>query len=109
MHQFIKDIMHSNKATYLKEEQLNKLIEDIEFARDILKNKYTYCKECDDYYLTQSFFRTTEEKEEKVCVYEDPINSGGNDYELRKMIYTYSVCPKNHKKVITEIENKIDW
>lgn len=104
MHQFIKDIILSKKTSSKKKEELNKLTEDIELARDIINEVYTYCEECDDYYLTKSFTPVAEEKEENVCVYEDPINSGGNDYEWHKLLYHYSVCPKNHKKVIFKLD-----
>ena len=39
-----------------------------------------------------------------VCVYEDPINSGGNDYVDGYADISYSVCPKGHKHVVDRRE-----
>ena len=40
----------------------------------------------------------------KICVYEDPINSGGNDYVDGYADILYRVCPKGHKHVVDRKE-----
>lgn len=42
----------------------------------------------------------------KICVYEDPINSGGNDYVDGYADVLYSVCPKGHKHVVDRKERR---
>lgn len=36
----------------------------------------------------------TETKNARICIYRDPINSGGNDYADGFVDITYSICPK---------------
>lgn len=62
-----------------------------------MAGKFQYCSNCDDYYLSESYLTKTETKESKICVYEDPINSGGNDYTDGFVDITYSICPKGYK------------
>ena len=40
----------------------------------------------------------------KICVYEDPINSGSNDYVDGYADILYRVCPKGHKHVVDRKE-----
>ena len=49
-------------------------------AIGILSGKFQYCQDCDDYYLAKSFLSDSETKNARICIYQDPINSGGNDY-----------------------------
>ena len=83
-----------------KHNALNSLEKDIEIARKILSEEIIYCENCDDYFLARSFFQDTETKRESVCTYSDPINSGGNEYADRDVLYTYLICPKGHKHLI---------
>lgn len=100
MHTVIEDIIKRKGCTSEdKRKALASLSHDIEIAKGILDGKYKYCTECGDYYLSQSFFRTNEEKEEMVCTYSDPINSGGDEYERRKIRYFYINCPKGHQDI----------
>lgn len=39
-------------------------------------------------------------------MYEDPINSGGNDYIDGYADILYSVCPKGHKHVVDRKERR---
>lgn len=43
-------------------------------------------------------------KRESVCIYADPINSGGNEYADRDVLYTYKICPKGHKHLVNRKE-----
>ena len=79
---------------------LTDLENDIKIAKEILSGKYSYCSKCDDFYLSKSFIPETEEKEEKVCTYVDPINSGGNVYAMKKVTYHYLTCPKGHRELM---------
>ena len=65
-----------------------------------------YCEECEDYYLPKSFFIEKETKPTKICIYEDPINSGGNDYVDGYVDITYRICPKGHKHDVNRTERK---
>lgn len=100
MKQFIKDIIFSNEEADIKLQELDEIIEDIQTAKEVINLEYTYCEDCDDYYLTSSYGTKNEIKEEKICTYEDPINSGGNEYTMGKVYYLYSICPKGHKKIV---------
>lgn len=105
----IKDIEEVIVARITNTEKLEVLKHyenDIKIARDIINGKLTYCEECNDYYLTQSFFSEKETVPTKICVYEDPINSGGNDYVDGYVDITYRICPKGHKHVIDRKERR---
>lgn len=102
----IEDIIISRARDSEKLEALKQYEDDIKTAKDIINGKLTYCDECKDYYLTKSFFSEKEIVPTKICVYEDPINSGGNDYVDGYADILYSVCPKGHKHVIDRKERR---
>ena len=104
MNKVIRDIVDRNWANEDKNRTLDSLIDDINMAKGILSGKFTYCQECDDYYLTKSYLTEHETKPTRICVYEDPINSGGNDYVDGEVYITYKVCPKGHKHEINREE-----
>lgn len=106
MDKIIKDIIVSRATNQEKKEQLDNLLNDINIAKDILSGRLTYCKECDDYYLSKSFLTEHETKPTRICIYEDPINSGGNDYVDGYADITYSICPKGHKHEIDREERR---
>lgn len=106
MNKVVQSILTSLKTNEKKLEQIKSLEEDIKFAREIISGKYKYCEKCDDYYLTESFMHKTETKEGKVCIYHDPINSGGNDYADGYIHREYEICPKGHKKLVSESETR---
>lgn len=106
MDKIIKDIIVSRATNQEKKEQLDNLLNDINIAKDILSGKLKYCKECDDYYLSKSFLTEHETKSARICIYEDPINSGGNDYVDGYADITYSICPKGHKHEIGREERR---
>ena len=104
MNKVIRDIVDRNCANEDKNRALDSLIDDINMAKGILSGKFTYCPECDDYYLTKSYLMEHETKPTRICVYEDPINSGGNDYVDGYADILYRVCPKGHKHVVDRKE-----
>lgn len=106
MNKIIKDIIGRK---YTKEEKvkiLDSLSDDIKIAKELLSDKYKYCPECDDYYLSKSYLTEVETKPTQICVYEDPINSGGNDYVDGDAYITYKICPKGHKHEINREERR---
>lgn len=104
MNKIIKDIINKNCSDKEKNKELDKLNDEIEMAKGILNGKFQYCPECDDYYLTRSYLTDRETKNAKICIYQDPINSGGNDYSDGFVDITYSTCPKGHKHEINRKE-----
>lgn len=102
----IEDIIISKARDSEKLEALKQYEDDIKIAKDIINGNLTYCEECKDYYLTRSFFPEKETISTKICVYEDLINSGGNDYVDGYADITYCVCPKGHKHVIDRKERR---
>lgn len=104
MHEVVKEIISRHISNDDKINLLNILMDDIVNAKHILSGEYKYCPKCEDYYLTKSFQTETETKFENVCTYEDPINSGGNEYTEKVVGYVYSICPKGHKEIINKIE-----
>ena len=107
MNDFIKNIIINTKLTVAdRNKELDKLAKDIEEAKEFLSGKYAYCTDCDDFYLYKSFFTETETKESRICVYEDFINSGGNEYVDGYVDILYKVCPKGHKHEIDRAERK---
>ena len=104
MNSVIKDILKRKVNIEDKRNALNSLEKDIEIARKILSGEMIYCENCDDYFLAHSFFQDIETKKESVCTYSDPINSGGNEYADRDVLYTYLICPKGHKHLIDRKE-----
>ena len=107
MNDLIKNIVTNNKRTTAdRNKELDELAKDIEEAKGLLSGKYTYCKICDDFYLSKSFFEEKETKESRICVYEDFINSGGNQYADGYIDIVYKVCPKGHKHEISRTERE---
>ena len=107
MNKTIKEIINSNYLkTKDKLEQLEQLESDITFAKNVVSGVYKYCPKCDDYYLSKSFLTEHETKLARICIYEDPINSGGNDYVDGYADITYSICPKGHKREIDRKERR---
>ena len=106
MNKEVLNILSCYTSKEAKIEELSKLKDDIDFARKILDGTYQYCSRCDDYYLTESFIYKSEKHEEQICAYEDPINSGGNEYTDGYAHIKYRICPKGHKKEIGRIEER---
>ena len=104
MDKFIKDIIDKNCSDKQKKKELDKLNNEIEMAKGILSGKFQYCQDCDDYYLAKSFLSDSETKNARICIYQDPINSGGNDYADGYVDITYSICPKGHKHEVSRKE-----
>lgn len=104
MNKIIKDIINGKSEDKEKYIELNKLSDEIEMARGILSGKFQYCADCDDYYLAKSYLSDTETKNAGICIYRDPINSGGNDYADGFVDITYSICPKGHKHEVNRKE-----
>ena len=104
MHDYIKQILKNDTTSKEKQAEIELLKSSIEIADKIFSGEFAYCKKCDDYYLTRSFFTETEVIEERVCVYSDPINSSGDEYETKKVSYTYKYCPKGCKHQINRQE-----
>ena len=104
MHPIIKKILDKDISTEEKATEIEELKASIEIAEKIFEGEFTYCKKCKDYYYSRSFFEDTEIVVEPVCTYSDPINSGGDEYENRKVRYTYKYCPKGCKHQINREE-----
>lgn len=100
----INIIKNKHSSIEAKERALLELEKDIDVAKKILSGEYKYCELCDDYYLSKSFIPLLEEKEEEICTYVDPINSGGNTYKNGIVTYRYLLCPKGHKHLIDRKE-----
>lgn len=106
MNKNIENIIISRGTNQEKLKVLESLENDIQTAKDIVNGKYTYCEECGDYFLTKSFLIEKKTEPTKICIYEDPINSGGNDYIDGYVDITYRICPKGHKHEINRAEGK---
>lgn len=106
MNKVIQDIINKNCKDKEKKKALDLLSDEIEMARGILSGKFKQCPDCDDYYLAKSYLTDTETKNARICVYEDPINSGGNDYVDGFVDITYSICPKGHKHEVNRKERR---
>lgn len=106
MNSVIRDIINKKCSVDEKNVAFDSLMEDIELGRGILNGKFQYCPNCDDYYLSKSFLTESETKETKICIYEDPINSGGNEYVNGFVDITYSICPKGHKHELRKKERR---
>ena len=104
MNKIIKDIIDRNCTDEEKKKALDSLYDEINMAKGILSGKFKYCPDCDDYYLTKSYLTEHETKPTQICVYEDPINSGGNEYADGETYITYKTCPKGHKHEISREE-----
>ena len=100
----IKEII-ANQSMSVEEKQhiLYEFQESINLAEKYL-TEYRYCPHCQEFYISKSFFIDTSYEEENVCTYSDPINSGGNEYERRRIKYTNLMCPKGH--VVEEINRE---
>lgn len=106
MNKVIQNIINSNRTKDEKIKELDMLSEQIEIAKGVLFGKFIYCPDCDDYYLAKSFYEETETTEAKICVYEDWINSSGNEYADGFLDIIYRICPKGHKYELTRNERE---
>ena len=102
----IENVIISEKEKSEKLKVLKQYKDDIRMAEDIINGKLAYCEECKDYYMNQSFFTEKETIFTRICTYQDPINSGGNDYADGYADILYSVCPKGHKHIIDRKERR---
>jgi hypothetical protein len=107
VNKIIKNILNTYQDKNAKLEELNKLREDIDLAEKVLSDSWTYCKDCDDYYLTESFKNKFKTERKKICIYNSPINSGDDDYADGEVGTLYRMCPKGHETIINEIEKRI--
>ena len=97
----IEDILYNEKLT--REDKCLKIRDiqqEAEKALGILEGNWVYCNVCKDYYKTRSFYDETLTEDIQIKIYDDPINSGGNEYVSGTRHTTYIVCPKGHKKII---------
>ena len=106
MNNIIKDIINRNCSKEEKNKVLDLLSDEIEMAKGILSGRYKYCPDCDDYYLAKSYLAETKTRETQICVYQDIINSGGNEYADGFLDITYSICPKGHKHEVSRSERR---
>lgn len=97
MEAIIKEIVLCKSKKEEKLKKLEELENEIKIAKSIVNGEFRYCKTCDDYYLKDSFLPKVEKKKEKICVYHDPINSGGNEYRDGVVEISYDLCPKGHR------------
>lgn len=104
-HKIISEILYnSSLSNSSKKKELQQLQNEVERALEYLYGGWTFCKECKEYYRSESFFVEQETKVEKVCTYSSPINSGSDEYEEKAIKYTYTVCPKGHREVLDKDE-----
>lgn len=106
MNKVIQNIINRTCSKEERNKALDELSDEIKVAKDIISGKYKYCPDCDDYYLAKSFLLDSETKPARICVYEDQINSGGNDYVDGYVDITYSICPKGHKHEVSRNERR---
>lgn len=104
MHPIIKEIFDRNTTPEKKAKEIEEIKASIEIAERIFAGELAYCMKCGDYFLSKSFVVDTEIVTERVCTYSDPINSGGDEYEDKKVRYTYKYCPKGCKHTINREE-----
>ena len=107
MHPIIKEIFDKNITSDKKAKEIADIKASIEIAERIFSGEFAYCMKCGDYFLSKSFVVDTEVVTERVCTYSDPINSGGDEYENKKVKYTYKYCPKGCKHIINREEHWI--
>lgn len=103
---FIEEILKRNCDKKEKKAALEEIELDLFVAKGVLDETFKYCPQCKEYYMKESFFNKKERKDTKVCIYVDPINSGGNDYANGFADITYEVCPKGHKVEVCRKERR---
>lgn len=97
INKILKDTSLSREDKRAKIESIKRVVND---ALDILSGDWCYCNICQEFYKTKSFYQETEMESCQVKTYDDPINSGGNEYTPGTRYTTYVFCPKGHRKVI---------
>lgn len=106
IHDFIQKIVTSHQQAPNKLKFIEELRQELKLAEEIIKGKYTWCEQCEDYYLSKSFLSEVKHEDCKICTFVDPINSSGNTYVDGVAQVTYSICPKGHRKEIHRHETK---
>lgn len=90
----IEEIINGSHSIREKEALINRLSKEL---LEEIRSGYKLCPRCNTYYRETTWDTVTESKTERVCIYEDPINSGGNEYKDKLVKRTYEVCPVGHK------------
>ena len=96
MNSVVREILKRDIQLDKKLIALSKLEGDIEDAKRVLSREYGYCPECDDTYLSRSFFYT-EGMSHNSAIF------GISPRDLEPCVCTighkvsYRVCPKGHK------------
>lgn len=104
MHKAIKEILDNSRSNDEKIRMLQEIKNSIEIAEKVFSGEFTYCKKCGDYFLSKSYFTDTEVVTERVCTFSDPNGGSGDEYENKKVRYTYKYCPKGCKHIINREE-----
>ena len=91
-----------------KKDKITDIKNSCEEALKYLSGEYRFCPYCKEFYRKKSFEFVTRTREENVCVYEDIINSGGNEYEKQMVTRNYRICPKDHWLEVTDILDELD-
>ena len=104
MNAIVREILQGNGTNDDKAKALNELQADIALAERVLSGEYSYCKECDRYYLMKSFQHKAGREKVQICTYQDPINSGGNEYTSGTAWISYEICPCGHVHEMGRIE-----
>ena len=107
MNTIVKDILNKALTNEAKLKILEEVEKDIELAKQYLSGEFEYCEECNDYYFARSFFCEKETKVGQICVFKDPINSGGNEYRTGYIDTIYKICPKGHRKIYRQDEREM--
>ncbi len=97
INKILKDAALNNEEKITKIRSIKKAIDD---ALDMLSGDWCYCNACQEFYRNKSFYQETTIEDCRVKTYDDPINSGGNEYTSGTRYTTYVFCPKGHRKVI---------
>ena len=109
MNQVIKNILERKCTQQEKEQALMEIEKDIEMARKVISGFFRYCPQCGDYYLADSFLKSNTSEPTKMLTYEDPINSGGNEYCDGIKYVKQLICPKGHRLDISETVKKVSF
>jgi hypothetical protein len=102
MNKVIQNILNSNRAKDEKAKEADIFVKQFEIEKGVFRlETYIYCPNCDDYYLAQYFCEDPKITEARIRVYEDGINSSGNEYADGFLRIRHLVCPKGHKHTLT--------
>ena len=104
----LEDILNGNFTVKEKQALLDKYKDNVKcqvkYVEEKIKEGYTYCPMCDEWYKNKAWETDTKTEVRNVCTYRDSGYGDDDTYEDKQCLIVYNVCPLGHR-----IENEVHF